>query len=217
MRFIHNLLPLLRVASTTTPHFSRTLSVLGAGHEGVVNLDDLGLDKSFSGAKCANHTIVMNDFMAEEFAAREPAISFIHSSPGVVNTGIARELPAWVRIPLKIATPLLLPFMVGASETGERQLFHATSGIYPPAKPAQGAPLAAGTPAPTGLEISEGADGKIGSGAYLVNWNGDITGKSKVLSEYREKGVAKLVWEHTIGVFGQVEKRNLERSSVGTS
>lgn len=211
MRFISNLLPQLRTATTEPPHFSRTLSVLGAGHEGTLNLSDLDLKTTFSGQRCAAHTIVMNDFMAEEFAAREPGISFLHSSPGVVNTGLARGLPFWARGAMKVATPLLYPFFTGADETGQRQLFLATSGIYPPAKPADDAPLASGVSLLKGLSVSKGSNGKFGSGAYLVNWDGDITGKEKVLSDYRDQGVAKNVWEHTMRVFQKVEKINQGR------
>src|SRR6187402_3445580 len=81
MRFITNLLPLLRTAARTTPNFSRSVSILGAGREGHINLDDLDLKSTFSGVSCAAHTIVMNDFMVEEFAAREPGTTFIHSFP----------------------------------------------------------------------------------------------------------------------------------------
>ena len=208
MRFVYNLLPQLRAASAEPPHFSRTVSVLGAGHEGAINLSDLDLKTTFSGARCATHTIVMNDFMAEEFAAREHGISFLHTNPGVVNTGLARGLPIWARALMKVATPLLSLFFVSADETGQRQLFLASSGIYPPAKPAQGAPLAAGVPFPKDFSVSKGSNGKVGSGAYLVNWNGDISGNEKILSDYREKGVGKTVWEHTMGIFKQVEKIN---------
>lgn len=135
MRFIHNLLPLLRTSTPTSPHLSHTLSVLGAGFEGNVNPADLELRNGFSASKCANHSIVMTDFMLEQFASKNPGISFIHSSPGVVNTPIARELPLWARVGVKLAMPLLKPFTVSLEETGERQLFIATSPMFPPRKP----------------------------------------------------------------------------------
>lgn len=215
MRFISNLLPQLRNATTVAPHFSRTLSVLGAGTERKVNFDDLELKNNFSGIRCAAHSIVMNDFMTEEFAKREPAISFIHSFPGLVNTGVARELPAWIRIPVKALFPLFSAFSVGAEETGARQLFIATSGLYPPAKPFESAPLASGVPAPQGIKkVMTGSDGKEGSGGYLVNWNNEITGKQDLLKEYHEKGFGPTAWKHTIGIFERVEKINQQRASA---
>jgi len=208
MRFITNLLPQLRTAAETAPHFSRTLSVLGPGHEGNLNLNDLDLKNTFTAARCAAHTIVMNDFMAEELAIKEPATSFIHTSPGVVNTGIARELPLWARLPIKILYPIMKPFFVGAEETGDRHLFIATSGIYAPAEPFASEASAAGVSVPSGLKVMAGSTGKEGSGAYLVNWNNEITGNNKLLKEYREKGVGETVWEHTMGVFERIAKIN---------
>jgi hypothetical protein len=211
MRFITNLLPLLRTASTSAPNFSRTLSVLGAGHEETINLSDLGLNTTFTGSRCANHSIAMNDFMAEELAKKEPGISFLHSTPGIVFTNISRELPMWARAALKVAQPLLSPFSVSQEETGVRQLFHATSGMYPPANPIPGAKFATGVGLTESLQVAEGSAGSKGSGAYLVNWNGDITGKKTLLENYRKQGIAKTIWEHTMGVFQQVEKANKDK------
>jgi hypothetical protein len=157
---------------------------------------------------------MMNDLMVEEFARREPGTTFIHSFPGIVNTGIARELPLWARIPLKVFTPLLMPFTVGANETGARQLFMATSGIYPPLKPFEGAAGAAGVPPQKGVEVVKGASGEVGNGGYVLNWNCEVTGKQKLLTEYRNKGVAKTIWEHTMGIFDRVEKLNQERANA---
>jgi hypothetical protein len=214
MRFISNLLPLLRTASTTTPHFSRTLSVLGAGHESKVNLDDLELKDTFSGPRCAAHSIVMNSFMAEEFAASNPGTTFIHSYPSIVDTGLARELPIWIRATIKLLSPAFKLVAVGAEETGARQLYIATSGVYPPAKPVGDSATAAGAPVPKGGSVMKGADGKIGSGGYLVSWDGDITGKQQILQDYHSKGVGKTVWKHTMGIFERVEKINQAKSDV---
>jgi hypothetical protein len=214
MRFVTNLLPQLRAATTSGPHFSRVLSILGAGHEGSVNMNDLELKNSFSGAKCANHSITMADFMVEELALREPAISFIHSSPGVVNTGIGRELPIWLRVPLKVVSPIFKPLFNPIDETGQRQLFIATSGLYPPADSTQITPntFSTGIPISKGSTVSVGSNGKVGSGAYLVNWDGNITGNQSLLSQYREQGFGKTVWDHTNGIFARVQKLNEERS-----
>ncbi|KAF8849452.1 hypothetical protein BDZ45DRAFT_235504 [Acephala macrosclerotiorum] len=212
MRFISNLLPLLQTASTAPPNFARSVSVLGAGNEGEINFDDIELKHTFNGMRCANHTITMNSLVAGEFATKNPNISFLHTFPSVVNTGAARELPWWARGTIKVLTPFLKPFMVGADETGQRQLFHATSGMYPPVKPVAGSPVAAGVSLPTGLAVAIGSDGKVGSGGYLVNWNGNITGKEKLLSDYRAKGISQTIWDHTQSIFQRVEKINEGRA-----
>ncbi|CAG8961971.1 hypothetical protein HYFRA_00013751 [Hymenoscyphus fraxineus] len=213
MRFIYNLNPLLRNATTSTPNFARSLSILGPGAEGVVNFEDLDLKKEYSGMRCANHTIVMNDFMTNEFASRESSVSYIHSNPGAVNTGLSRGLPWYARYALKAATPLLWPFFTGAEETGSRQLFLATSALYPPAKAADGSTFSSGVPAPRGLPPVKGADEKHGSGGYILHYTGESTGK-KILQEYREKGASKTVWEHTMGVFEGLGKNNNGKGST---
>ncbi|KAH7384988.1 hypothetical protein BKA64DRAFT_681908 [Cadophora sp. MPI-SDFR-AT-0126] len=211
MRFISNLLPQLRTASTTPPNFARSVSLLGAGNAyGTIDLKDIELKKSFSGHKNAAHTIIMNDFMAEQYGAREPGITFIHTEPSIVKTGFARELPLWARIGTKVLTPLLYPFFVSADETGERQLFHATSSMYPPAKPAPNAPVASGVPLPTGTEVLTGANGQVGSGGYLVTWKGERAEKAK-LSGLDQQQVSKTIWEKTAEVFRNVENINEER------
>ncbi|KUJ16731.1 NAD(P)-binding protein [Mollisia scopiformis] len=213
MRFTSNLLPLLRAATTSPPGFARSVSVLGAGHEGSINLDDLELKTTFSTTTCADQSITMNDFMAEQFAAREPSVSFMQTSPGVVNTGLARELPFWARVAMKGLTPVVKLFATGADETGERQLFHATSGMYPPAKPLAGSAVASGVPLPTGMAIGTGSDGKVGSGGYIVSPVGDITGNAKLLSDYRAKGVSQIVWDHAYSIFERVQKLNESRNA----
>lgn len=211
MRFISNLLPQLRSASTTPPNFARSISLLGAGNSyGTIDLQDIELKKSFSGYKNAAHTIIMNDFMAEQYGAREPGITFMHTEPCIVNTGFARELPLWARVGTKLLTPLLYPFFVSAEETGERQLFHATSGMYPPAKPAANAEFASGVPVSTGSSVLTGANGQVGSGGFLVTWKGEKANKAK-LSGMDQQQVSKAIWEKTAEVFKTVGKINEER------
>lgn len=157
---------------------------------------------------------MMNDLMVEEFAQREPGTTFVHSSPGIVNTGLARELPFWARVALKVLMPLISPFTVGADETGTRQLFMGTSGIYPPLKPFEGATGAAGVPPQKGVEVMQGAGGQIGDGGYNLNWNCEVIGKNKLLTDYRHNDISKTVWEHTMGIFDRVEKINVDRGNV---
>ncbi|TAQ88230.1 hypothetical protein B7494_g3465 [Chlorociboria aeruginascens] len=204
MRFISNLLPSLKASTTSPPHFSRVLTILGAGHGGRLNFSDLELKNTFSGVKCAAHSMTMMDFMMEEHALQNPEISFIHASPGTVNTELARELPLWARGGMKILTILFKPLMVGIEETGKRQLFIATSGMFPPKSPVEGG-LASGVPV-QGQGVAKGADGMIGSGAYLVNWDGGVVAEKDFKKEYREKGTGKTVWEHTMAVFAKLEK-----------
>lgn len=213
MRFISNLLPLLQTAASQPPHFSRTLSVLSAGWEGKLDFQDLELKNTFSRSKCATQSTTMNSIMTEEFSKRQPATTFSHSYPSGVNTGLARELPVWARAAAKILTPLMAAITVSQEETGARQLFIATSGLYPPAKPFKDDKLASGVPAPKGFNSPfVGANGVAGSGAYLANWNCEAaTGKQKLLKQYREENVGAKIWDHTMGIFDRAAKINQAR------
>ncbi|KFY32922.1 hypothetical protein V495_08597 [Pseudogymnoascus sp. VKM F-4514 (FW-929)] len=213
MRFISNLLPLLQTAASKPPHFSRTLSVLSAGWEGKLDFQDLELKNTFSRSKCATQSTTMNSIMTEEFSKRQPATTFSHSYPSGVNTGLARELPVWARAAAKVLTPLMAAITVSQEETGARQLFIATSGLYPPAKPFKDDTLASGVPAPKGFNSPfVGANGAAGSGAYLANWNCEAaTGKQKLLKQYREENVGAKIWDHTMGIFDRAAKINQAR------
>ena len=103
--------------------------------------------------------------------------------------------------------------MVSAKDTGDRQLYIATSGVYSPLKAAGGSNLSSGIPPSGGVEIATGADGLVGSGGYLATWSGSPTDGKKVLKQYREQGVGETVWQYTMGVFKRVVKINEERGS----
>jgi hypothetical protein len=215
MSFTQQLLPLLTTASITPPFFSRSLSVLSAGFETPLNLSDLDLKTHFSLGNCANHTITMNSLMTTEFAKRNPDTSFMHTYPAGVDTGLARDLPGWAKILVKVATPLFGKMIyVSADDTGERQLFIATSGIYTPLKPGK-TKFSEGVARVGGMEVAEGTDGVKGSGGYLGNWTGGPAKRKMILEEYREKGVGEVVWEHTMGILKMAEKVNERYSNVG--
>ena len=203
MRFTHNLLPLL----TSAPHFARSLSILSAGFEAPLNLTDLDLKTSFSLSKCADHTITMNTLMTTEFAKRNPSVGFVHSYPSAVDTGLMREMPLWARVGLKVVKPLMGLFFVGKGETGDRQLFVGSSGVYP----AKGRGSVHGLEVPSKMEVACGTDGVRGSGGYMANWTGEPAKRKGIVREYVEGGVGEKVWEHTMGVFERAERINAER------
>ncbi|RDW68600.1 hypothetical protein BP5796_09257 [Coleophoma crateriformis] len=201
MRFITNLLPLLKSATMAPPYLSRSHSILSGGTEkSGFDKDDIELKKSYSGTRCANQTIVMNTFMTEEFASRNPATTFVHSFPGVVKTPIARELPLWARMGLTAMWPVISLFAVPVDEVGERQLYIATSGVFAPAQKPE-ASSSSGVSLVGGQEVAKGLDGKSGSGAYIVNWNDDIAGNQSLFAKYRQGGIGKTAWDHTMEVF----------------
>ncbi len=198
LRFTHQLLPLLQAAS---PQLSRVVSVLGAGDESSsINFSDLGLQRNFSIKNAMTHAIVMTDFAFEEAAKQYPSISFIHCFPGLVKTGFMRETGTLVQLGGSLMSSLLSPWTVDINESGERHLFAATSGIYPAREEKNGG----GLQPPVGQDVRKGSDGVVGSGAYLIGWNGEMRANEKVLKALREKGAGKKIWEHTMETFRSV-------------
>ncbi|KAI9878588.1 MAG: hypothetical protein M1830_000499 [Pleopsidium flavum] len=198
LRFTQNLLPLLRTAASIPDEFARVVSVLAAGSEGRLHLEDLDLKQHFSLKSCMTHSVVMTDLAFEELAKQEPTISFVHAYPGWVKTGFFRSAGTLVNLGGKVLYALLAPWMVGFEESGERHLYAATSASYPSREGPDGVELT------ESMEVASGSDGVVGSGAYLLNWDGRTTGKAGLLREYREEGVGQMIWKHTLEIFERV-------------
>lgn len=90
---------------------------------------------------------------------------------------------------------VLSPWSTDITESGERHLFAATSGMYP-AREQDG-----GIEAET---VKRGGNGVVGSGAYLIGSDGEFRANEKVLEGLRRKEAGAKIWEHTIGVFRDV-------------
>ncbi|KAI9841200.1 MAG: hypothetical protein M1837_000927 [Sclerophora amabilis] len=204
LRFVSVLIPLL--LQSPSP---RVIAILAGGKEAPLKESDLELRHNYSVVSSANHSATMTTLSFEHLASLHPSIRFVHNFPGVVKTNIFMPgnggdgagfsvitsfLMRW------IALPLLTPFTVNVDESGERQLFHLTSAMYPSAS-AEGS---ADVPLPAGLEVAKGSDGEKGSGVYLLEWNGESTGNQKLLREFRERGMPKTIWEHTTSVYDRV-------------
>ncbi|GAB1214656.1 hypothetical protein ATERTT37_003820 [Aspergillus terreus] len=204
MRFINQLLPLLRAAAEdpsvdASARLSRVVSVLDphaavrARGTGTLDYSDLSLKNTFTLAKCAAHASLMGNFYLEDMARQHPQTSFVHAYPSGVATGIMREIPGGNVLAVVLKT-LLRPFMVPLEESGERHLFAATSGKFPPK--VDGA-RAEG-------DVAVGSDGAKGSGCYWVNWDGEALPSNKKLDKTRETGAVEKVVQHTNEVFEEV-------------
>jgi NAD(P)-dependent dehydrogenase (short-subunit alcohol dehydrogenase family) len=176
-RFIQNLLPQLTLAAEAGS-LSRGVSVLAAGKESDIILDDLSLKTNYSGPNALKHAATMNSLMAMHLAELHPGTSFVHMSPGMVKTNMLRNMgiPSWIAAP---ALLLLTPFAVNVRESGERHLYASTSIAFPPKE-------------------------KGGDGYYLLNQNDAPVGNTKVLKMLKEEGVAEKVWNHTLEVYKTV-------------
>lgn len=205
MRFIQNLLPLLESPSSSGP--SRVVSVYGGGFEYPIDASDLDLKHNFSLLNAYKHSITMTSLSMEHLATTHPAVSFIHVYPGLVGTNIYTN-----SFPKPISTlynygmwPLMWPFSVNLTESGERHLFHLSSARYPAKRGgvSQGVPLET----ETGDGVATGTTGETGSGAYLLNWKGEVRPSAEVLARYREQGMPELVWGHTEGLMSDAVRR----------
>lgn len=207
IRCILNLMDLVTAASSLG-ELSRVITVLAAGSEGDVRVDDLDLKHNFTLHACLAHCVVMTDFSIEELAKRYPGTAFSHSYPGTVKTGIANELTGPVRLAVKVMYAVMTPWILNVQESGERHFFQMTSQCYPSQKGGVGIPI------PEGLEKMRGTDNKPGSGAYLLDWDGKQTGDETVLGKYRDMGLGGKIWEHTMKVFERAERR-MKRPAEG--
>lgn len=200
IRCITNLMPLL-TAACEAQELSRVITVLAAGSEADIRLDDLDLRHNFTLHACLAHCVVMSDFMMEELAKRYPGTSFSHSYPGTVKTGIANELAGPARLAVKLLYTVMSPWIINVSESGERHFFQMTSRCYPPA-----ARRPCGIDVPKGMSVMRGSDGVSGSGAYLLDWDCKSTGDEKVLQKYRAVDFGRTAWDHTMQMFEQADQ-----------
>lgn len=213
MRFITNLLPLL-LASQLPAH---VISVYAAGKEGKLAPADLSLrdPKHYGFATARSHVTYMTTFFMETLAERHRGrLSLMHVFPGLVMTpGFDHaRLPAWFKLTWRwVVAPIVRPWLaVPPRECGERMLFLATPRF--PARetgaPTEGGEGAAGTEGDAGVAV--GTDGKRGGGAYAVDWDGeDIPTTEKAYGKVRGEGMARKVWEHTMGAFEEIEAGNV--------
>jgi NAD(P)-dependent dehydrogenase (short-subunit alcohol dehydrogenase family) len=178
MRFTTNLLPLLRAASSGQPPIARVISVLGAGQEASLNTADLSLRNpgSFSLRAAANHAITMTTLTFDHLASdtANKGITFIHSSPGGVDTNAARSMGPIMRKAISVSMFVLKPtgLIKGVKESGERHLWAGTNDKY-------------------------------ASGLALVGPSSDSV-PSKILEQLKKDGVGEKVWVHTKGVFDKI-------------
>ncbi|KAF8886136.1 NAD(P)-binding protein [Infundibulicybe gibba] len=103
--FVHYLMPPLRSAQELGEN-ARVMSVLSAGTEIAiaVDLDDIGLvRKKYGRFHLLKVGPTYSDLMMEEFATREPGVTFIHIRPGIVHTPMFFP----TKFPFKVLNPII--------------------------------------------------------------------------------------------------------------
>ncbi|KAJ7150463.1 hypothetical protein C8R43DRAFT_1005905 [Mycena crocata] len=105
------------------------MSVLGAGHGPAVDLEDLGLERGYSGKASMDACATYTDLMVEELAVRHPTVAFTHTFPGFVNTPLF-NFEHWAA---RLVSPLikLVLYLMAKSEqdAAEYQLFGLLSAV----------------------------------------------------------------------------------------
>ncbi|KAG5638297.1 hypothetical protein H0H81_000822 [Sphagnurus paluster] len=121
-KFVDDLLPALRRANSAGED-AKVLSVLAAGKGGEINLDDLGLKKTYSVSNAALAAPTYNDLMLQEFAEKNPGLTFVHSYPGFVKTGLGSSSNSrLVRFGMSALTTLFSPLYTTYQDSGEYML-----------------------------------------------------------------------------------------------
>jgi len=203
LRFTNNLLPFLNASPSP-----RVISILAGGKEVEVDFNDLEFRNNFNGFKAAGNGATQTTLAFEELAKTNPSITFIHKFPGFVATGVIDKLmgtaPGIYAIPATIARWVLVPiiqlFSTSIDVAGERGLFIATSGRYPPAQPKK---ETSGVALPKGVEVAKSSivtEGK-GNGVYTLDENDESTPDAPVMIGYRQEGKGTIVWEETQAVW----------------
>ncbi|KAK8091717.1 hypothetical protein PG997_002078 [Apiospora hydei] len=199
-RFIVNLLPNLKKAHS----LRRVVTVGAGGKEGPVIPSDWQAN-NMSIISFRPHAASMTTLSLLAVAKKEasPEVSFIHVYPGFVKTGMSRELTGIVSAITKVLfTPVMALLQIPIKETGERQLYFATSARFPPglSQDADGILLGQGVHAATG------ADGTLGGGVYSIDYEGEGTSSNvrDVLDALVKDGTADKLSEHTEEEFRRI-------------
>lgn len=143
------------------------------------------------------HTLLL-----EETARQAPEVSFVHTVPGVVKSGISRDARGFgMTIQLGIAKLLAPLIETSPAESGEMHAFFATSAAFPP-----GLGDAVGVSLRGTVAALRGSNAEIGSGVYTISNKGECASQKAldVLARHRENGMNKLVWDYIMADYRRI-------------
>lgn len=194
-RFIVNLLPQVKQAQS----LRRVITVGAGGKEGTVIPTDWQAN-NMGILSFRPHAASLVTLTLLAIAKQAPNVSFVHDYPGFVNTGMSRELTGIVPAITKVLfAPVMAMLKIPLDETGERQLYFATSARFPPRNHSTGtADSADMITLGQGVSTAVGADGTPGGGVYSIDYEAEGTSERvQVLLEGLKKyGTADKVWKH---------------------
>lgn len=188
IRFITNLLPLIQHAQV----LRRVVTVGGGGHESELDTTDFqALQVPVD--RLRGHLTSLVTLGLESVAQAAPEVSFVHDYPGTVRTKLVEYLPEEV-----LRTLEFMPI----DESGQRQLYLATSARYPPADGID----ALGVPMGDDVDIAVGASGAVGGGIYSIGADCEAASPAvlELLASMRQRGLVQQVHQHTEGEFRRI-------------
>lgn len=186
------------------PILKRAVFVFGSGLEGKVVTDDLE-GRNLPALRNRDSVASMLSLATDKLSQEAPEISWVHNFPGFVESGIWDGLEGLFGIIIRTIMSIIGRFSyMNPQECGERQIFFATSTLFPSAKvvggPENGVPLVAGTRPVMSI------NGEEGGGSYTVDQNGDAVADKvlKRLADYRTDGTQAIVWKNTFETFQKI-------------
>lgn len=208
LRFIVNLLPLLRNATG----LRCVVTVLAGTKENSIDMNDFqGRHLPMLSPRGRGYFSSLMTLALEAVVQSAPNVSFVHNYPGFVKTNFGNDVEGVTFKVLRgvwnAVFPVIGPFFATpVDEAGEREVFFATSAMFPERGERGAASATTGVPLPTGVAVARGTDGKSGSGVYSISNDGESASPKveKFLGDLRKGGMAKKVWSHVEEEFDRI-------------
>ena len=199
IRFILNLLPLLQKAE----QLRRVVSVGAATCEGAIDLNNIS-GQGLPLMKWRDQSASVQSLLLEKVARQAPDVSFVHTVPGVVKSGISRDAKGAGLSLMILISRLLEPLIaVPPDECGERHLFLCTSSMYPPS---QHKASVGGVDMDETMKLARAHDGKPGTGMYSVDNKGESASPrvEQLLATFKSDGTSQRVWDYVMDGFREI-------------
>ncbi|KAG8942031.1 hypothetical protein FRC00_012049 [Tulasnella sp. 408] len=95
-KFVDELLPFLEKAAESGQE-ARVMSITDPKIARALDVEDFGLKKNYSLARAAQQNSAYNNAMVQEYSRLYPNMSFSHTYPGWVDTGLTRNAPWYMK------------------------------------------------------------------------------------------------------------------------
>lgn len=176
------------------------MSVFAGTKEGMLYIEDIN-GENMPLLKARGHAASLVTAGMMTLAQQAPDVSFIHTFPGPVKSGIGRDMPGIFGVLVRMVSAVVGPiFNIPTDESGAYHLFFTTSPRYPP-KDAAGERHQSST-----LGFARGIDGNAGSGMYCVDQTGKSAnpGTEALLANLKKDGSVDKVWQLTQDKWKQI-------------